>query len=298
MASDTRKLRVVVTGESAGAQQALEEVGKTSETTESKLGKLAKTVAGFAGKGVLAFGAVGAAAATMGISTASQMEQAQVGFTTMLGSGKKAEKFLKDLQQFANSTPFEFTELTGAAQQLMAMGFAAKDVIPMLTAVGDAVAAMGGSQENIDAVTTALGQMQAKGKVSGEELMQLTDQGIPALKILADSYKVSTAQMSAMITAGKIQSDKAIPLLIKGLEQGTKSVKGFGGMMNAQSQTMKGQWSTLMDTLQTGLGNIAKNFLPAAKTGIGLLSNAMGAFFQGLSGAQGKFTGFLILLIK
>jgi len=294
--NDTRRLRVVVTGDSGGAQQALEEVGSSSEKTESKLGALAKTIAGFGAKGVLALGAVGAAAATMGISTASQMEQAEVGFTTMLGSAKAAQKFLKQLQQFANTTPFEFTELTGAAQRLMAMGFQAKQVIPTLTAIGDAVAAMGGSQENIDAVTTALGQMQAKGKVSGEELMQLTDQGIPALKILADSYKVSTAQMSKMITAGKVQSSKAIPLLIKGLEDGTKSVKGFGGMMNAQSETMKGKWSTFMDTMKSGLGNIAKNFLPLAKKGIQGLSDAMGAFFKGLQGTNGNMKGFMATL--
>lgn len=291
MANDTRRLRVVVTGESEGASQALEQVGNSAEKTESKLTTLAKTVAGFAGKGILAFGAMGAAAATMGITTASQMEQAEVGFKTMLGSAEKAKKFLSDLQKFANTTPFEFGELTGAAQRLMAMGFAANDVIPMLTAVGDAVAAMGGSAESVDSVTTALGQMQAKGKVSGEELMQLTEQGIPALKILADSYKVSTAEMSAMITAGKVQSDKAIPLLIKGLEQGTKSVKGFAGMMNAQSQTMNGKWSTLMDTLKSGLGNIAAKFLPAAKVAIDLLSVAFGNFFAGLQGS-GKLKGF------
>lgn len=291
MPSDTRRLRVVVTGESPEAQQALEEVGSAAEKTESKLLTLTKTIAGFAGKGVIALGAVGTAAATMGFSTASQLEQATVGFTTMLGSAEKAQKFLKQLQDFAAKTPFEFTELTGAAQRFVAMGFSARDVIPMLTAVGDAVAAMGGSAENIDSVTTALGQMQAKGKVSGEELMQLTEQGIPALKILADSYGVSTSKMSEMITKGEVQSKKAIPALIKGLEQGTKSVKGFAGMMDKQSGTMQGKWSTFMDTLKMGLGNFANKFLPMAKKGIDVLSKAFGDFFAGLEG-KGKLAGF------
>lgn len=289
--SDTRRLKVIVTGDSGQASQALEQVGHSAEKSESKLSQLAKTVASFAGKGVIALGAIGAAAATMGFSTASQLEQVEVGFTTMLGSAQKAQKFMKELQTFANSTPFEFTELTSSAQQFLAMGFAAKDIIPMLTAVGDAVAAMGGSAENIDAVTRALGQMQAKGKVSGEELMQLTEQGIPALKILADSYGVSTAEMSKMVTKGQVMSDKAIPLLIKGLENGTKSVKGFGGMMDKQAETMKGKWSTFMDTLQMGLGNIAVNFLPMAKKGIDLLSASFGNFFAGLQG-KGKLAGF------
>ncbi len=292
-ANDTRRLRVVVTGESADAQQALEQVGDSAEDTQGKLVTLTKTIAGMAGKGILALGALGAAGAVMGFSTATQLEQVSVGFKTMLGSAEKAQKFLKQLQQFANSTPFEFEDVTGAAQKFLSMGFAAKDVIPMLTAVGDAVAAMGGGAENIDAVTTALSQMQVKGKVSGEEIMQLSEQGIPALQILADKFGVSTAEMTKMISKGEVMAKKAIPAIIDGLEHGTKSVKGFGGMMQAQSETMAGKWSTFMDTLKTGLGNIATLALPAAKKGVDLLTTAMGAFFSGIQGkAQKGLQGF------
>jgi len=290
-ANDTRRLRVVVTGESGDAQQALEQVGSAAEESQGKLATLARTIGGMAAKGAVAIGALGAAAATMGFSTATQLEQVTVGFTTMLGSAEKAQKFLKKLQAFANTTPFEFEDVTGAAQKFLSMGFAAKDVIPMLTAVGDSVAAMGGSAENIDAITTALTQMQIKGKVSGEEIMQLSEQGVPAIQILADSFGVSTGEMSKMISKGDVLSKKAIPLIIKGLENGTKNVKGFGGMMQAQSETMAGKWSTFMDTLKTGLGNIATIFLPAAKKGVDLLSTGFSNFFAGLQG-MGKVKGF------
>ena len=289
--NDTRRLRVVVTGESGEAQQALEQVGKSAENSQSKLVTLTKTIAGMAGKGILALGGLGAAAATMGFSTATQLEQVSVGFTTMLGSAQKAQKFLKQLQAFANTTPFEFEDVTGAAQKFLSMGFAAKDVIPMLTAVGDAVAAMGGGAEQIDTITTALTQMQIKGKVSGEEIMQLAEQGVPAIQILADSFHVSTGEMSKMISNGDILSKKAIPLIIKGLEQGTKNVKGFGGMMQAQSETMAGKWSTFMDTMKSGLGNLASIALPGAKKAVDLLSAGFSNFFAGLQG-QGKLKGF------
>lgn len=289
--SDTRRLKVVVSGDSSGGQQAIEAVGNSAEKADSKLATLAKTIGGFAGKGVIALGAMGAAATTMGITTATRLEQVSVGFTTMLGSATKAQAFLKKLQDFANTTPFEFEDVTGAAQKFLSMGFAAKDVIPMLTAVGDAVAAMGGSAENIDAVTTALSQMQVKGKVSGEEMMQLSEQGIPALQILADSFGVSTQKMTKMISNGQVMSDRAIPAIIKGLEHGTKSVKGFGGMMQAQSQTMAGKWSTFMDTLKSGLGNLAVNLLPMAKKAVDVASGAFQNFFAGLQG-KGKLKGF------
>lgn len=287
---DTRRLRVVVTGEDAGASQVLGQVGDSAKDSGGKLATLTRTMVGFAAKGALGLAAVGTAAATMGLSTASQLEQVKIGFTSMLGSAEKAGSFLKDLQNFANATPFEFTQLTGAAQRFLAMGFAAKDVIPMLKSVGDAVAAMGGGAENIDAVTTALTQMQVKGKVSGEEIMQLSEQGIPALQILADKFGVSTAQMTKMISNGEVMSKKAIPAIIDGLSNGTKHVAGFGGMMQKQSESMKGKWSTLMDSLQMGLGNLASMALPLAKKGIDLLSGASIALFNGI---QGKGVGTL-----
>jgi tape measure domain-containing protein len=291
MASDTRRLKVVVTGESGQAQQAVEAVGQSAEKTESRLGKLAKSMAAWGVRGAVAMGAIGIAAGGMGLKTAMGLEQAEVGFSTMLGSAEKARKFIGDLQKFAAATPFEFPELVGSAQQFLAMGFAAKDVIPMLTAVGDAVAAMGGSAENVDSVTRAFSQMQAKGKVASDELMQLTEQGIPALQILADSYGVSTTQMQQMIEKGQVLSAKAIPALIKGLESGTKHVKGFGGMMEAQSGTIAGKWSTLMDNLQTGLAKFVLNFTPQIKQAMDIAGKAIGDFFAGLQG-QGKLAGF------
>jgi hypothetical protein len=57
--------------------------------------------------------------------------------------GKKAQSFLDELQSFAKRTPFEFGDLTNYAQQMMAYGIKAKNVVPYLTALGDAAAGAG-----------------------------------------------------------------------------------------------------------------------------------------------------------
>ena len=210
-----------------------------------------RTTMGLAATGVSAFaivlGGLAVTAVGMGLRTASSMEQAQIGFTTMLGSGTKAKAFLAQLQKFAAATPFEFPDLVRASQRLLAMGINAKNVVPYMTAIGDAVAGLGGGPELIDQVTTAIGQMSAKGKIQSDELLQLTEAGIPALKILASAYGVSAGKMQEMVTQGKVLSDDALPKLIKGLETGTKTTQGFGGMMAKQSTTMAGLWSTLKD---------------------------------------------------
>lgn len=119
------------------------------------------------------------AAATAGVlgfalQTASAAETTEVSFTTMLGSAEAANDMMGQLADFAAHTPFELSGLQTATRQLLAYGFTAEDIIPMLTNVGDATAALGTGQAGIEAVTRALGQMQTRGKVSAEEMLQLT----------------------------------------------------------------------------------------------------------------------------
>lgn len=234
---------------------ALEHVGSAAQTTEHKSNILARTFVGlangvFLGAGMFAFGQVQRAFGFMTGSVVgmnNQLQNASIGFATMLGSGEKAQKFLDALQAFAAKTPFEFSELVPAAQRMLAMGFAAKDVIPDLTAVGDAAAALGASPETIDRVTLALGQMNAKGKVSAEEMLQLTEAGIPAWDLLAKGMGKSTAEVMKLSEKGLIPAKKAIDLITKGMED------RFGGMMDKASHTYSGAMSTIHDVTQNVL---------------------------------------------
>lgn len=199
-------------------------VGNLATGAISKLGELAGSIV------------------TTGIGFDSMKQQADIAFTTMLGSGEKAKAFLDKLQAFAAKTPFEFPDLLMASQRMLAMGFQSDKVLPTLTAIGDAVAGLGGSSAMVDRVTTALGQMQAKGKATGEEMMQLTEAGIPAWDFLAQKIGVSIPEAMKMVTAGAVSADVAISALTDGMN--TK----FGGMMERQSATFAGLWSTIKDT--------------------------------------------------
>jgi tape measure domain-containing protein len=178
----------------------------------------------------------------------STLQNATIGFTTMLGSGEKAKTFLDNLQGFAKSTPFEFQGLVQNSQTMLGMGIAAKDIIPTLTALGDSVASVGGSGDSLNQVILAFSQTMAKGTLDMGNMNQLLEGGIPnALKILAASYHVTTGEMVKMISSGKVQSAKALPLLIKGLEKGTSATAALGGMMDKQSTTFTGAMSNIAD---------------------------------------------------
>ena len=199
-------------------------------------------------KGIVA-GAAAAGAAIGGLGVyavklASQMENTKIAFTTMLGSAEKAGAFIKDLQSFAAKTPFEFKGLTESASQMMAYGIAAKDVIPTLTAVGNAVAAVGGGQDKIARVTTALGQMYAKGTVQAEEMRQLTEAGIPAWELLAKTLNTDVSGAMDMVSKRQVDAANGVAGLVSGMNE------RFGGMMEKQSKTVTGAFSNLMDGLE------------------------------------------------
>jgi len=199
---------------------------------------------GFAAMGVRELaGAAKGLSGALGVDFNARMEQATIGFTTMLGSASLAEKHLRELTEFAKNTPFEQAGLISASQRLQAMGFSAEEVIPTLTAVGDAVAGLGGTNEMIDRVTLALGQMLAKGKVSAEEMNQLTEAGIPAWQMLADSIGVDVPAAMKMAEQGAVDARTAIAGITEGM--GAR----FGGLMEQQARTFQGAMGNITDTM-------------------------------------------------
>lgn len=227
-----------------------------------------------------AFVLAGVGAAAAGVKFNASQESAVMAFTTMLQSGERAQAFMAQLTDFAARTPFELPGVTSAAQRLMAFGFAAEDVLPTLTAIGDAVSGLGGSAEAVDRVTNAIGQMSAKGKVQSDELLQLTEAGIPALRILANQFGLTSAEMQDMISKGLVSSADAIPKLLQGIENGTKGAAGtttaFAGMMAQQATTINGVWSNFVDNFNRAMGNLMEPAMPAIKSGLTWLTGQLG----------------------
>lgn len=243
-----------------------------------------------------------AAAGTFALRTASAAETTEISFTTMLGSEEAALSMMEELADFAAHTPFELSGLQTATRQLLAYGFTAEDVIPMLTAVGDATAALGTGQAGIESVTRALGQMQTRGKVTAEEMVQLTEAGIPAWEYLARAIGTDTAGAMEAVSDGAVDAQTGIDALTRGMEE------DFGGMMERQSTTVAGLMSNLSDAIEQPLmalrdsgayehfadalsgivdaaGPFVESLLPHMERGIDVLSGVLDA-------AAGAMEGF------
>ncbi|MEU7096052.1 tape measure protein [Kitasatospora aureofaciens] len=177
----------------------------------------------------------------------AQMQSARISYGTLLGSDQAGSAMLDELKKFTLSTPFQFTDITEGAQKLLALGINARDVIPDLTALGDATSALGGDAAHMNSLVQIFGEMQAKGQIFEAQIRELQIRGVPALQILANEYGVTTGQMQEMIKAGKVMADDALPKLVDGIEKGTRSTQAMGNEMARQSATFTGSLSNLKD---------------------------------------------------
>jgi tape measure domain-containing protein len=214
----------------------------------------------------IATAAAGAAGA-VGIKTAAAMEQSEIAFSTMLGSGEKAKAFLADLSKFAAKTPFDMPGLQTAASSLVSAGIDSSKVIPIMTSLGNATSGMGTGAEGIKRATVALQQMNAAGKISGEDLNQLRDAGIPVFDLLTAATGKTTAEIAEMANKGKL-GRKELEQLMEALETG-KGLEKFNGLMEKQSASLTGMWSTFKDTFEVGMAGAIQPLIPLMKNGLG-----------------------------
>jgi tape measure domain-containing protein len=216
------------------------------------------------------------------ISFNSMLQTAQIGFATMLGSAEKAQKFLDEMADFASKTPFEYPDLLEASKRMLAYGFSAEEILPTLRAVGDATAALGMGGEGIDRVVLALGQIRAKGKLSGEEMRQLTEAGIPAWNMLADAMGKTVPELQDMVSKGLIPGAKAVEILTKGM------TKRFGGMMASMEDTWQGVTSSIKDIWRMTVGTLTQNLFGGLNTMLIHVRDYLSAFYTLIQKTMGK----------
>ena len=81
--------------------------------------------------------------------------------------------------------------------------------------------------------------------------------------MLAEEIGVSVPEAMSMVSKGAIDAATGISALVNGMEQ------SFGGMMDQQSQTISGTWSTLMDGIEQSVAQVGMRIAEALNiTGI------------------------------
>jgi tape measure domain-containing protein len=245
-------MAVVLNGEISGFRKAMAQARKEMRDVV-KVGESMKDVGKSLSMGLsLPLAALGG----VGLKLASEMEQAKVAFTTMTGSAEQAGKTLGELKDFAASTPFEFPELQDAAKKLLAFGVSTDDLTGSLRKIGDISAGIGAP---IGEIAEIFGKAKVQGRLFGEDINQLLGRGIPVIQEFAKQLGVSEGEVKKLVSEGKI----GFPNLEQAFTDLTKEGGKFGGLMEAQSKTLGGLFSTLSDNVSMSLADMGTDLADA-----------------------------------
>ena len=175
------------------------------------------------------------------------MEQYITSFGTMLGSAEKAQNMISQIKKFAAETPFELPDLAKGAQTLLAFGTAEEKVLPIMKMLGDVSQ---GNKEKFDGLTLAFAQCQSTGKLMGQDLLQMINQGFNPLNEISKMTGKSVAQLKEEMSKGAISAE----MVAAAFEHATSEGGQFYNAMEAQSKTFSGQLSTLKDNVSSFIG--------------------------------------------
>lgn len=234
-----------LTGNSA---EKIKEIRAQIEDMGGKLKEVpTKMKESFSGMPSLISSVVGGFAAFAGIRSilklGSDMEQTNISFEVMLGNAEKAKQLVSDLQKFASVTPFTGVDTQEAAKMLLNFGIEQKDIIKDLGFLGDAA---GGNAEKFKTMTYAFAQVQSTGRLMGQDLLQLINAGFNPLQEISRKTGKSMAVLKKDMESGNISAQMVQEAFISATSEGGRFYK----MMEKQSQTVAGLWSTFVDKIQ------------------------------------------------
>lgn len=174
-----------------------------------------------------------------GIDYNIQLETYQTAYTNLMGSAEKASAFLQQLQQDAARTPFNMETLVQANQYLLGAGENAEYSRKTILALGDAVKATGGGNDELNRMAQNLQQIANVGKASAVDIKQFAFAGINIYQVLADYTGKSIQDVQSMT----ITYDVLTQALQAAAEEGGR----YYNAMETQSQTLDGRLTTLED---------------------------------------------------
>lgn len=200
-----------------------------------------------------------------GVSYNAQLEQYQTALTNMLGSASAAENALEQIKQDAARAPFDTAGLVKANELLISTGVDADSSRKVILALGDAVSATGGGNEELSRMAQNLQQIKNAGKATAADIKQFAYAGIDVYGILADYTGKSTAEVQKMTVTYDV--------LTAALEKASDEGGRYYNSMSTQSETLNGRMSTLTDNATQLAGLMTADLTDGIKMVVGNLND-------------------------
>ena len=264
-----------VTSSVARLQDNLDKANKSSvglaSSMRNSLGKAIMSLPGaqFFTNPIVAIGAGIGVIAKLGMTN----EQTAISFEVLLGSQQKAAGLMKEMNKYADTTPYGGADIQGAAKTMLGFGISLQNVMPNMRMLGDVAM---GDKDKLRSLTLAFSQISAAGKLQGQDLLQLINAGYNPLQDISELTGKSLGTLKKEMEKGKVSSD----MVTLAFRHATGEGGRFHGMTDKIGKTLGGKLSTLMDSIARKMLIIYKAIVPILGPAIDWLSK----LFDSLTG--------------
>lgn len=234
-------------------------------------------------------GYIGLSAAIGGIKAsvklAAEMEQTKIAFGVMMGSTADAKKALEDFKKLDVQSPINFADFAKAGKTMLQFGVAANQLTPTLSRLS---AISLGNSEQFQSLALAFGQVQANGRLMGQEVLQMVNAGFNPLQEISRTTGISMVELKKQMEAGAISAE----MVSKAFQTATEAGGRFYGMNQQLEGSLAGQFAKLEGDIKATAIAIGTDLMPMIKSAVDLMRTMTGA-----GGDKGAF-GFNIDLFS
>lgn len=212
-----------------------EQLGKAAKATGDDFGQKANAaIGGVLVKGAQATGlAVTAALGTAlwkGFERLTAIDNARAKLSGLGHDAGTVEQIMNSALKSVKGTAFGMGEAASLAAVMVAAGIKpGQELERVLGLVGDTATIAGAELQDMGLIW---GSVAARGKLQGDDMLQMMSRGIPVLQLLANHLGLTSAEVSDMVSKGKIDFATFAAAMEKGMGGAAlKSGETFSGAM-------------------------------------------------------------------
>ena len=191
------------------------------------------------------------------IKFADDFQRARITFAALTGNFRRGTEYLRQMSNAASDIPVAMEKVWDVGKRLTAVGFG-KNVIPMISTIADATAAIGGGDQMFESIAMAFSRMKALNRVTVRELRPFVHAGIDISSIIKESFGISIKGLLEAVRTGAVKTGDIIEALTMGME---KRFKGLAEMV--ETSTIGG----LTRSIGKNISLIIKDFVDAPYQG-------------------------------
>lgn len=188
------------------------------------------------------------------ISLAAGFETAKISWGVLLGDMGEGEKMFSRIQALAAKTPLSFESVESGARTLKQFGLNTEEIIPTIKMLGDVSM---GNAEKLKGLSIVYGQIMSTGRLMGQDLLQLINQGFNPLQVISKKTGESMADLKKRMEQGKISAQEVADAFKSATSEGGL----FYGMMDKTATSSAGQWSTAVDNIKMQMAGFGDTLL-------------------------------------